>query len=57
MVSRHLGFLPADVLARSLRASGATALLVARVDTDIIQNSTVRTLEFGQHATIPPCLC
>ena len=32
-----LGFLPSDVSARSLRAAGATALLVARVDTDIIR--------------------
>ena len=32
-----LGFLPADVSARSLRAAGATALLIARVDTDIIR--------------------
>jgi len=32
-----LGFLPQDVSARSLRAAGATALLVARVDTDIIR--------------------
>ncbi len=32
-----LGFLPSDVSARSLRAAGATALLVAKVDTDIIR--------------------
>ena len=32
-----LGFLPSDVSARSLRAAGATALLVANVDTDIIR--------------------
>jgi len=32
-----LGFLASDVSARSLRAAGATALLVARVDTDIIR--------------------
>ena len=32
-----LGFLPSDVSARSLRASGAMALLCARVDTDIIR--------------------
>jgi hypothetical protein len=31
------GFLPADILARSLRASGAMALLCAHVDTDIIR--------------------
>jgi len=31
-----LGFLPSDVSARCLRAAGATALLLARVDTDII---------------------
>jgi hypothetical protein len=32
-----LGFLLLDVLAQSLRAAGATALLVARVDTGIIR--------------------
>ena len=32
-----LGFLPSDVSARSLRAAGAMALLVAKVDPDIIQ--------------------
>ena len=32
-----LGFLPEEVSARSLRAAGATALLVAKVDPDIIQ--------------------
>ena len=32
-----LGFLPSDVSARSLRASGATALLLGKVDTDIIR--------------------
>ncbi len=32
-----LGFLPADVLARCLRAAGATALLLARVDPDVIR--------------------
>jgi len=32
-----LGFTPADISARSLRAAGAMALLCARVDTDIIQ--------------------
>ena len=32
-----LGFLPTDVSARSLRAAGANALLLARVDTDIIR--------------------
>lgn len=31
-----IGFLPTDVSARCLRAAGATALLLARVDTDII---------------------
>ena len=31
------GFLPSDASARSLRASGATALLVARIDTDTIR--------------------
>ena len=31
-----LGFLPEDVSARSLRAAGATALLVGKVDTNII---------------------
>ena len=32
-----LGFLPSDVSARSLRAGGAMALLVSKVDTDVIQ--------------------
>jgi len=32
-----LGFLPTEVSARSLRAAGATALLVAKVDPDVIQ--------------------
>ena len=33
----NLGFTPADVSARSLRASGAMALLCAHVDTDMIR--------------------
>jgi hypothetical protein len=33
----ELGFLPADISARSLRAAGAMALLCANVDTDIIR--------------------
>jgi hypothetical protein len=32
-----LGFLPAEVSARCLRAAGATALLLARVDPDVIR--------------------
>ena len=36
-VGTDLGFLPSDVSARSLRAAGAMALLVANVDPDIIQ--------------------
>ena len=32
-----LGFLPSDITARSLRAGGAMALLLAQVDTDIIR--------------------
>ena len=32
-----LGFLPTDVSARCLRAAGATALLLARVDPDVIR--------------------
>jgi len=32
-----LGFLPSEVSARSLQAAGATALLLARVDTDVIR--------------------
>ena len=32
-----LGFLPSEVSARSLRAAGATALLVANVDPDVIR--------------------
>ena len=32
-----LGFMPCDVSARCLRAAGATALLLAQVDTDIIR--------------------
>jgi hypothetical protein len=31
------GFLPKDISARSLRAAGATALLCAQVDTNIIR--------------------
>ena len=33
----ELGFLPEDVTARCLRASGANALLCAKVDTDVIR--------------------
>ncbi|KAL3809642.1 hypothetical protein ACHAXA_003728, partial [Cyclostephanos tholiformis] len=33
----HLGFLPTEVSARCLRAAGATALLLARVDPDVIR--------------------
>jgi hypothetical protein len=33
----RIGFLPSDVTAKSLRASGAMALLVARIDTDLIR--------------------
>ena len=36
-IGTDLGFLPKDVSARSLRAAGAMALLVAKVDPDIIQ--------------------
>ena len=36
-MGRDLGFLPGDVSARSLRAAGAMALLVGKVDPDIIQ--------------------
>ena len=36
-IGADLGFLPSEVSARSLRAAGAMALLVADVDTDIIQ--------------------
>ena len=32
-----LGFLPSEVSARSLRAAGATALLVANIDPDVIR--------------------
>ena len=32
-----LGFLPTDISARSLRASGAMALLCAQVDSDVIR--------------------
>ena len=32
-----LGFMPCDVSAQCLRAAGATALLLAQVDTDIIR--------------------
>ena len=32
-----LGFLPQDISARCLQAAGATALLLARVDPDIIR--------------------
>ena len=34
---QNLGFLPQDISARSLRASGAMALLCAQVDSDIIR--------------------
>ena len=37
IIGADLGFLPSEVSARSLRAAGAMALLVADVDTDIIQ--------------------
>ena len=33
----QIGFLPSDVSARSLRASGATALLLGQVDSDVIR--------------------
>ena len=36
-IGADLGFLPSEVSARSLRAAGATALLVARVDPDVIR--------------------
>merc|ERR1712115_500416 len=36
VIGPELGFLPKDISARSLRAAGAMALLLARVDTDII---------------------
>ena len=36
-IGADLGFLPCEVSARSLRAAGATALLVANVDPDIIR--------------------
>ncbi|KAL7547774.1 hypothetical protein ACHAWF_012154, partial [Thalassiosira exigua] len=32
-----LGFLPSDVSARCLRAAGATALLIGKVDPDVIR--------------------
>ena len=32
-----IGFLPLDVTAQSLRAAGAQALLLGRVDTDVIR--------------------
>lgn len=37
LLGADLGFLPSEVSARSLRAAGANALLLARVDTDIIR--------------------
>ena len=37
VLGMDLGFLPCEVSARSLRAAGATALLVANVDTDVIR--------------------
>ena len=36
-IGADLGFLPSEVSARSLRAAGATALLVANVDPDVIR--------------------
>ena len=35
-IGPSLGFLPEDISARSLRAGGANALLLAKVDTDVI---------------------
>jgi hypothetical protein len=37
VIGPSVGFLPADISARSLRAAGAMALLCAHVDTDIIR--------------------
>ena len=37
LLGPHFGFLPSDISARSLRASGAMALLCAQVDSDIIR--------------------
>ena len=37
VLKTDLGFLPKDVLAWSLRAAGATALLLANVDPDVIR--------------------
>ena len=36
-IGHDLGFLPSDVSARCLRAAGATALLLAQVDPDVIR--------------------
>ena len=36
LIGKDLGFLPGEVLSRSLRAASAMALLVSKVDTDII---------------------
>jgi len=36
-IGHELGFLPSDVSARCLRAAGATALLLAKVDPDVIR--------------------
>jgi hypothetical protein len=37
VIGPTIGFLPSDISARSLRASGAMALLCAHVDTDVIR--------------------
>jgi hypothetical protein len=37
LIGPSLGFLPADISARSLRAAGAMALLCAHVDSDVIR--------------------
>jgi hypothetical protein len=37
VIGPTVGFLPADISARSLRAAGAMALLCAQVDTDVIR--------------------
>jgi hypothetical protein len=36
VIGPTVGFLPADISARSLRAAGAMALLCAQVDSDVL---------------------
>jgi hypothetical protein len=59
----HYGLQPSDISIRSLRASGALALLCARVDTDSIcllgrwrSNEMLRYLPIQSYPIVPPPL-